>query len=214
LGSSRRTHDVFVSYRSSEVALVRRLARRLRRARLKVWLDAWDVLGGDPFGPKIEQGIRGSGAVAVLVGAGGFGPWQKREIAKAVGDGHRRVIPVLLPGARGTRTPIALAGLSRIDLRGGIDDRGSLKPLVAAIKGKPIHDAAGETPRERRPQAARPSPSSNPSRLARKLSGPLSVRGKNHMIAVNGGVTARTITGSTVVTGDGNVVRAGKGRGP
>jgi hypothetical protein len=145
-----------------------------------------------------------SRSVAVLVGAGGFGPWQGREIVRALEDRRLRVIPVLLTRPRrGSRTPLPLAGLSRIDLTKGLSDKNGIGALVRAIKTKPGKAAASVEPIEAEaPETAKPKP-------ARAIS----VRGKGNQFANNGGVVAGNVTGGIIVTGGGNHLRVSKDRG-
>jgi hypothetical protein len=200
----RRTYDVFISYSSKDGKVASDLARRLKKAGLKVWLDAWTIRGGDHFAEKIEAGLDKSRSVAVLVGPGGYGPWQKREIARAVEDRDLRVIPVLLPRARaGARTPLALAGFSRIDLRGGLDDKNGIRALVSAIKAKPSKAAARVEPVE----ADTPKPAESGT------GGAISVVGNGNQVATNGGIVAGNVTGGIIVTGGGNHLRVSKDRG-
>jgi hypothetical protein len=200
----RRTYDVFISYNSKDRKVASDLARRLTKAGLKVWLDAWTILGGDNFAEKIEAGLEKSRSVAVLVGPGGFGPWQRREIARAVEDRHMRVILVLLPQARpGSRTPLALAGLSRIDLRGGLDDKNGMRALVSAIKAKTAKGTARVEPVD----ADTPKPAESGPR------GAISVVGNRNQVATTGGIIAGNIPGSILVTGGGNALRVDKDRG-
>ena len=200
----RRTYDVFISYNSKDAKVASDLARRLKKAGLKVWLDAWTIRGGDHFDDKIEAGLEKSRSVAVLAGPGGFGPWQRREIARAVEDRHLRVIPVLLAKPpRGSRTSLALAGLSRIDLTSGLDDKNGIRELVSAIKAKPSKAAARAEPVD----AESPKPAEPRSGRA------ISVVGEHNQVATNGGIIAGNVAGSILVTGGGNSVRIGKDRG-
>ena len=200
----RRSYDVFISYNSKDAKVASDLARRLTRAGLKVWLDAWTIRGGDNFAEKIEAGLEKSRSVAVLVGPGGYGPWQRREIGRAVEDRHLRVIPVLLPQARpGSRTPLALAGLARIDLTSGLDDKNGIRALVSAIEAK----TAKGTARAEQVEADAPKAAGLGTGRA------ISVVGKRNQVATNGGIVAGDVTGSIIVTGGGNSVRVGKDRG-
>ena len=188
----RRTYDVFVSYNSKDEGVASNLARRLKKVGLKVWLAAWTIDGGDDFVEAIEAGLEKSRSVAVLVGAGGFGPWQGREIVRALAHRRLRVIPVLLTSPRrGSRTPLALAGLSRIDLTKGLDDKKGIGALVKAIKAKPGKRAAPlEQVDADAPKAAAPDRS-------------IVVRGNGNQVATNGGIVAGNVTGGIIVTGGG-----------
>jgi hypothetical protein len=173
-----------------------------------VWIDAWRVLGGDTFAERIEHGLDRSRAVVVLVGPNGFGPWQSREIARAVEDHRRRLVPALLPGAPpGSRTPLALAGISRVDLRAGVADDIGFNALIAAIKGKPL----------RRPSASRqadvtarsPETSAGPPRPVQHIS----VRGKGNIVAIRGSIATGAMAGSVAISGGRSSVKTRKGRG-
>jgi hypothetical protein len=136
------------------------------------------------------------------MGLAGFGPWQRREIARAVEYPHLVVIPVLLAKPRpGLRTPIALAGLSRIDLTSGLVDKNGIAALVKAIKAKP---GKGAAPVERVDADAPKAPEPDRSSV---------VRGKHNQFANNGGIIAGNVTGGILMTGGGNHLRVSKDRG-
>lgn len=54
------TPEIFISYSSRDVARVSRIASRLEQAGIGVWRDADRILGGENYGPKIVDAIRGS----------------------------------------------------------------------------------------------------------------------------------------------------------
>lgn len=56
---------------------------RLKRSKVKVWLDKTRLAGGDGFGDEIDAALQRIKAVAVLAGPSGIGLWQKTEIARA-----------------------------------------------------------------------------------------------------------------------------------
>src|SRR3954447_16609954 len=96
--------DVFLSHASADKPRVEDLARRLTRDGLRPWLDRWNLIPGTAWQPEIEAALAECVACAVIIGAGGLGPWHHEEmraaIARRVEDRERafRVIPVLLPG--------------------------------------------------------------------------------------------------------------------
>lgn len=189
----RRTYDVFISYTSKDRETALDIHRRLKRAKLKVWLDKARLAGGDDFGDEIEVALERSRAVAILQGSSGIGPYQKNEIARAAKHKGLRLIPVLLPGLRRIpRTPIELERLHRIDLRKGIDKVG-MDQLIAAIKNKAPKAVAPEkkpTPRRKKARPSAKAPADGGS-----------------IIAVNG-IAAKTIKG-IVTVGNHNTVRVG-----
>ena len=80
---------------------MRELRRLLIKHNLSCWLDEEELRPGHPWQPLLEEGIRTSKSVAVLVGAKGIGPWQDEEMQAALSlvvQNNLPVIPVLLPG--------------------------------------------------------------------------------------------------------------------
>lgn len=93
---------VFLSHNSQDKPAVRELAAALRKRELHVWLDEDELRPGIPWQKSIEDGIRASASIAVLIGKDGLGPWEDEEmqaaLRQAVKD-QRPVIPVVLPAA-------------------------------------------------------------------------------------------------------------------
>jgi hypothetical protein len=96
--------DVFLSYNRDDQKTVEPLAQRLRHAGIRVWVDMWSLVPGEPWQPKIEEALSSSSAYAVFIGPSGIGPWQHEEMRAAIDRRVRvatdrfRVIPVILPG--------------------------------------------------------------------------------------------------------------------
>lgn len=137
-------YDVFLSHTSRDKPQVEELARRLKRRRLKPFLDKWHLVPGEPWQEALEEALDRSRTFAVFLGPGDLGPWQNEELRDAldtrVQDKSRRVIPVLLPGAsmpEKQALPRFLRRLTWVDFRGGLDDPQALHRLVCGIKGIP-----------------------------------------------------------------------------
>ena len=138
-----RRYDVFLSYNSSDRAVVEPIARRLREHRLDPWWDSWATTPGSPWLQEIAEGLQASRACAVMVGPAGLGDWAREELAVAqdlaAKDRSFRLFMVLLPGAPGLFEP-GLAFLRTrtwVDLRKGTDDPDGFQDLVSAITGTP-----------------------------------------------------------------------------
>ena len=143
-------YDVFLSYSKQHEPTVEELARRLGREGLRLWLDKWNLIPGEPWQPAIEQALDDCALAAVIIGSGGLGPWQHEQMRVAidqrVGDHERRyrVIPVLLPGAeRPERSPLPsfLAATTWVEFRDTLDDPDAFRRLVCGIRG--IEPGAG-----------------------------------------------------------------------
>lgn len=120
--------DVFLSHNSVDKPAVIELATMLQDRRLKVWLDAWELVPGRPWQQALEEVIMTVGSAAVLVGRDGIGPWEEPEMRACLDQCvHRKmpVIPVLLPGAAATpQLPLFLRRFTWVDLRDGLERAG------------------------------------------------------------------------------------------
>jgi hypothetical protein len=108
---------------------------------LKVWLDRWNLVPGDPWQDEIEEALDRSRTMAVFVGPSGIGGWHNEEMRSAletrVRNHNRRVIPVLLPGAVEPEVPRFLRRLHWVDFRNGLEDETTFNLFVAGITGRP-----------------------------------------------------------------------------
>lgn len=132
--------DVFLSHNKADQAAVERLASQLEKSGLKVWLDRWNLVPGDPWQDEIEEALDRSRTVAVFVGPSGIGGWHNEEMRSAletrVRNHSRRVIPVLLPGAVEPELPRFLRRLHWVDFRNGLEDEATFNLFIAGITGE------------------------------------------------------------------------------
>ena len=102
-------HHVFLSHSAKDKAVVRPLAERLRKDRLKVWFDEWEIKPGDSIPAKIEEGLEHSRVLVLCMSANAFGSdWAQLE-SGTCGRGNlpfrdplnkeRRLIPLRLDDA-------------------------------------------------------------------------------------------------------------------
>lgn len=132
-------YDVFLSHNSKDKPAVRRLANILRKRQLRVWLDIEQLEPGGDWQKGLEDGVRASKAVAILIGKDGLGPWQAEEMKAVLQLAARRkkkLIPVLLRGAsRKPRLPLFVTNCTWLDLRKGLTRKG-IDKLIWGITGK------------------------------------------------------------------------------
>ncbi len=137
-------YDVFLSHCSADKPAVEAIAVRLRdEAGLRPFLDKWALVPGESWMPALERGLERSTTVAVFFGTRGRGAWHEQEsqlaLVLAAQEGGKRVIPVLLPGARkedaggfmGLRTWVELA------------EADGFAGLVAGVTGRAPGPGAG-----------------------------------------------------------------------
>ena len=91
---------VFVSHRHADMEGAIAFATALRERGIDAWLDEWEVVAGDDFVVRMEEGLQSSDAGCVLLSAEGVGDgWMREELSvltrRAVELG-KRLIPVLL----------------------------------------------------------------------------------------------------------------------
>ena len=136
--------DVFLSHNSADKPVVEQLAQQLTNTNIRVWLDKWNLIPGEPWQEGLEEALDGCRTVAVFMGPTSISPWENEEMRSAletrVRDNSRRVIPVLLPGAPDPRDrplPRFLRRLTWVDFRGGLDDAETFNRLLAGIRGIP-----------------------------------------------------------------------------
>lgn len=88
---------IFISYSQEDAAWVRSLAEALRAEGLDVWLDQWHTGTREALPDALEQGLRGSDAVVVLVSPeSAKRPNLFFELGFALGE-RKTVIPVVSP---------------------------------------------------------------------------------------------------------------------
>jgi tetratricopeptide (TPR) repeat protein len=151
--------DVFVSYGHADAAWVHVLAGNLHRAGFEVFLDVWELAGGDRLTGRLEEGIRRSANGVLVVSPHTLSrPWVAEEYAalvrQAVEQPGRRLIPVLLTDAE---LPPFLANRVWVDFRGpaatGPEYEARLEELVRALQGRPAVDRPARSSAQQWPPA-------------------------------------------------------------
>lgn len=74
-------YDVFLCHNSEDKPQVRRIARRLQKEGISVWLDEWNAPPGLPWIYALEEQMENIATVAAFVGGNGMGPWQRFELS-------------------------------------------------------------------------------------------------------------------------------------
>jgi hypothetical protein len=129
---------VFISYRSVDRERVRIVAEALRRAGIDAWWDNWEILPGDNFVAKINQGLDECNCGVVFLSNESLeGAWHFEEITilknLAVTE-KRPLIPVVLDA--NVKIPPILRVLSRLSAD-------QIPQLIEAIEGRTSKPALG-----------------------------------------------------------------------
>lgn len=96
--------DVFLSHSSADKAVVRDLARRLHKDRIKVWFDEWQIEPGNSIPGAIEKGLENSRVLIFCMSKNSFGSeWAQLEFTtfqfRDPLNRERRFIPLRLDDA-------------------------------------------------------------------------------------------------------------------
>lgn len=131
------TYDVLLSHSTADTTDVEAISVRLQaEANLRPFLDEWHLVPGEDWVSGLARALEESTSVAVFFGPQGMSAWHDRETKLALilgADGPtRRVIPILLPGARKEYVTNFLRLRTWVDLT---EERG-FEQLVAGISGK------------------------------------------------------------------------------
>jgi hypothetical protein len=143
--------DVFLSHNSKDKPAVCRLASRLKKEGLVVWLDEEQLQPGLAWMNLLADGIKRSRSVLTLIVKDGLGPWEDEEmqtaLQRAVSDKSKKlsVIPVLLPKAGAQPgLPMFLGNRTWVDLKRGLT-KDRIAKLVWGITGqKPSQQGSSE----------------------------------------------------------------------
>jgi len=82
---SEAPYDIFLSYHTQDHAFVTALAEKLKVHNVRVFLDRWHLIPGQPWPERLHKILANCKAVAVCVGPYEMGPWQQREMYFALG---------------------------------------------------------------------------------------------------------------------------------
>lgn len=93
-----RYHGIFLSHTSADKPFVRRLRDDLIARGVPVWLDEAEIQIGDSLTEKIEEGMKVSRFIAVILSAKSVAaPWVRKELDIAVNEEIDRGEVVVLP---------------------------------------------------------------------------------------------------------------------
>lgn len=132
-------YDVFLSYKSCDQEWVVKLKNALVKAGIKVWLDKDEIRPGDLFAEAIEEGLKSSETIAIIVSPEAMNSgWVKAEYYRAVSlaikeNPPQRIIPLLfcdaeLPGFLKDRQWVDFRDENRFEI--------SLQKLIWGIQGE------------------------------------------------------------------------------
>lgn len=137
---NQKQRQIFISYSKADNYIARKVAEALQTAGLKVWIDDWELQVGDSISQRIEQGVKSSDILLVLLSPDSVSSyWVQKELNAALSielqDRAITVIPALI---RDCDIPLMLADRKFLDLRYNLPDAISL--LIKQIGSIPALD--------------------------------------------------------------------------
>ncbi len=127
--------DVFVSYDTQDLQIVKNIANDLARKGIRPWLASGNVTPGEPWQKRIQSVIESVSCAVFCIGTRGVKGWQEielQELNAQRADRDLRLIPVILPGTVGEpEMPLFLKLAQAVDFRE--QDPDPLHQLTRAI---------------------------------------------------------------------------------
>jgi tetratricopeptide (TPR) repeat protein len=132
-------YDIFLSYSHKDKKRVTDLARRLKQAGLRVWLDEWAIRPGDDIYLKVERGLEDSRILALCMSPAAFDSgWSSLErctvLFRDPSNCSRRFVPILLEDCT---IPAAIKRFSHIDMRKSIEEAVSKLVTLSRLEESP-----------------------------------------------------------------------------
>lgn len=106
--SAKTDYKIFISYSYNDKSWVTEFVSALKEAGIKTWFDAHDITPGERWDEKIQQALRESSIIVVILSENSVeSPWTFFELGAAIAD-NKRIIPVLIGDIESRRIPILL----------------------------------------------------------------------------------------------------------
>jgi tetratricopeptide (TPR) repeat protein len=134
-----KPYDVFLSHSHADAEPVEQLAQLLHSKAVKVWLDKWVLVPGQPWRQAMAKGIDQAASCAVCIGTKTPRGWFEEEIGRALNRQTQEpafgVIPVILPGGDPSLVDGFLELRTWVIFKNAISDPNALYRLTCGIKG-------------------------------------------------------------------------------
>jgi len=165
--------DVLLSHNSKDKVRVRRLAKRLREAGVRVWFDEWIIRPGDDIYLSIERGLESARTLVLCLSPAALGSeWVGMERSTVLfrdpSNADRRFIPLLLADCD---VPDTIRRYRYVDFRK--ETEAAFEELLAVCR--PVEEQGPPTqrpkPKETDELAVKPEPDDSLAVLERKLEG-------------------------------------------
>ena len=118
----------FFSYSRNDSTFALKLAKDLRKAGVKLWIDQLDIRPGSHWDASIENGLNAANCMIVILTPDSIASNNVMDEVSYALESGKRVIPILW---KQCNTPFRLRRLQRIDFTGEYND--GIKQLLEAL---------------------------------------------------------------------------------
>lgn len=135
-------YNTFLSHSHLDADIVEFIASKLEDEHgLKVWLDKWILIPGEPFIQALSKGVDEAKTCVIIIGSTTPKGWFEEEVNKALNkqtkDKSFRVIPVLLPSANPNFVNDFVELRTWVKFKKEINELRAFHEMVCGIKGIP-----------------------------------------------------------------------------
>jgi len=127
--------DIFVSYSRKDEAFVLELAKKMKASGVAVWIDQWELAGGDKWGRDIDDALYDLPAFLIVMSPDAFQSDEVRGELQAALYKKKPIFPVSYRPC--DRPPHVLLIYQWTDLTDkGLADEAAIQSLAARIRSK------------------------------------------------------------------------------
>jgi TIR domain len=130
--NEKEHYDVFLSYSHKDMAWVKEFATTLKNCGVTTWFDDNDIKPGDNWQEAIEQALRESNTLVLVLSQSNVNsPWTFFELGAAVAD-KKRIIPVLAGDIDISQVPLLVRNFQMLRTQSPVEAGKRVAEVIAA----------------------------------------------------------------------------------
>lgn len=131
--AERTATQVYITYSRKDREFAQRLIESLKSSGLSIWIDYEQILPGEEWASKIEQGIEASEIYLFILSPDSLKSAVANQELKIAVENNKRIIPVAIHNVEPKEVPIELASLNWIFMRPQDDFESGLSKVLNLI---------------------------------------------------------------------------------
>ena len=130
--NEKQHYDVFLSYSHKDMAWAKEFATTLKNRGVTTWFDDDNLQPGDNWGKSIEQALRESNTLVLVLSQSNVNsPWTFFELGAAFAD-KKRIIPVLAEDVDISQVPLPVRKLQMLHIKSPTEAGKRVAEVIAA----------------------------------------------------------------------------------